>query len=147
MRFPNIYIADEEAENEVPLFKTPSPCKKKKDSGPEPQRLDETPIRASLAAKLAGAKLEDENALAEQGWCGKTRTVTLFEKLTACRLKSEDFLNCLQTVLIFYSLVSILNKKFVVFLVLTSENFVRIVKLTVVSMEYMCIFSLLSVSA
>ncbi|WAR11465.1 CDC6-like protein, partial [Mya arenaria] len=45
-----------------PVFNTPSPCKKIKnqDENLSPQRRDETPVRGSLAAKLAAAKLSDE---------------------------------------------------------------------------------------
>ncbi|XP_052815584.1 cell division control protein 6 homolog [Mya arenaria] len=45
-----------------PVFNTPSPSKKIKnqDENLSPQRRDETPVRGSLAAKLAAAKLSDE---------------------------------------------------------------------------------------
>lgn len=53
------FISDEDEENQPSPFKTPSPCKIKKEN--VHQRRDETPVRASLAAKLAASKLEEEN--------------------------------------------------------------------------------------
>ncbi|XP_045179297.2 cell division control protein 6 homolog isoform X2 [Mercenaria mercenaria] len=47
-------------EENVPQYNTPSPSKKKKGSGPVAQRRDETPVRGSLALKLAAAKITDD---------------------------------------------------------------------------------------
>lgn len=56
------FIPDEGDENHpCSPFKTPSPSKKKREEKQVIQRQGETPVRASLAAKLAAAKLEDEN--------------------------------------------------------------------------------------
>ena len=54
----NVFL-DENEENQPSPFKTPSPCKKKKDIDSF-QLRGETPVRASLAAKLATARLEDD---------------------------------------------------------------------------------------
>ena len=59
IRVSVVFIVDDDTEN-CPVFTTPSPSKKKKDKCPSPVRRDETPIRASLAAKLATVKVTDE---------------------------------------------------------------------------------------
>jgi len=82
-----IYVADENQEN-APVFTTPSPSKKKKSHESEViARRDETPVRGSLAAKLAQARLSDDEIKS-----GKYFTFRYDVLVFQCMHRSNDLL-------------------------------------------------------
>ena len=96
-------------EDHIPQITTPSPSKKKKENQPVIQRRDETPIRASLAMKLAATKISDINVKPVQQK-GTFLKFFFFSDIYMCRENSQsstaNFLK--QIILRYFSCRSIL---------------------------------------